>query len=126
VTLKNSGLKRNWITALLRVPQTDTQDTWFVGTYGGGVVQMDGAGHVTAMDVADVVINPNAMFETPQHVFAGSLDDGLLVYNRASHHWSRITAGLPSKNVTAFAENGGELYVGTDNGIVRIAETRLP
>ena len=126
VTLKNSGLKRNWITALLRVPQTDTQDTWFVGTYGGGVVQMDGAGHVTAMDVADVVINPNAMFETPQHVFAGSLDDGLLVYNRASRHWSRITAGLPSKNVTAFAENGGELFVGTDNGIVRIAETRLP
>ena len=126
VTLKNSGLKRNWITALLRVPQTDAQDTWFVGTYGGGVVQMDGAGHVTSMDVADVVINPNAMFETPQHVLAGSLDDGLLVYNRGSRHWSRITAGLPSKNVTAFAESGGELYVGTDNGIVRIAETRLP
>jgi ligand-binding sensor domain-containing protein len=126
VTLKNSGLKRNWITALLRVSQAETPDRWFVGTYGGGVVQMDAAGHVTPMDVANAVINPNAMFETARHVFAGSLDDGLLVYNRGSQRWSRITTGLPSKNVTAITENAGELYVGTDNGIVRIAETRLP
>ena len=126
VTLKNSGLKRNWITALLRVPQAEAPDVWFAGTYGGGVAQMDAAGRVTPMDVADVVINPNAMFETAQHVFAGSLDDGLLVYNRGSHHWSRVIAGLPSKNVTAITENGGELYIGTDNGVVRIAETRLP
>lgn len=128
VTLKNSALKRNWITALLRVPETGTADTWFVGTYGGGIVQMDAAGHVTAMDDAmtTAVINPNAMLATAQHVLAGSLDDGLLVYNRGSHRWSQITAGLPSKNVTAFAESGGELYIGTDNGIVRIAEARLP
>ncbi|AEU34691.1 ligand-binding sensor domain-containing protein [Granulicella mallensis] len=128
VTLKNSGLKRNWITAILRVPEAGAADTWFVGTYGGGIVQMDAAGHITAMDGAttSAVINPNAMLATAQHVFAGSLDDGLLIYNRASRRWSQITAGLPSKNVTAFAESDGELYIGTDNGIVRIAEARLP
>ena len=32
------------------------------------------------------------------------------------------TMGLPSKNVTALAAGGGYLYIGTDNGLVRIAE----
>ena len=33
--------------------------------------------------------------------------------------------GLPSKNVTALAAGGGYVYVGTDNGLVRIAEGAL-
>jgi ligand-binding sensor domain-containing protein len=36
-----------------------------------------------------------------------------------------MTAGLPSENVTAMAERGGEIYVGTENGLVRIAERAL-
>jgi ligand-binding sensor domain-containing protein len=63
---------------------------------------------------------------TAQHVFAGSLDDGLLVYSLSNRRWTQITAGLPSRNVTAFAARNGELYIGTANGIVRIAEARLP
>jgi ligand-binding sensor domain-containing protein len=128
VTLRNSGLKRNWVTAIVKVPQSDAAETWFVGTYGGGVVQIDSAGHVSAMESAapQAVINPNAMLRTAEHVFAGTLSDGLLVYNRSSHRWSTITAGLPSRNVTALAERGGELYVGTDNGIVHVAEGNLP
>lgn len=128
VTLKNSGLKRNWVTAVVKAPQPDAPDLWFVGTYGGSVMQMDAAGHVSAMDTdaPEAVISPNAMLVTPDHVFAGTLSDGLLVYNRASRHWSRITAGLPSRNVTAFAERGSELYVGTDNGVVHVAERNLP
>jgi ligand-binding sensor domain-containing protein len=127
VTLRNSGLKSNWITALVQVRQPDASDTWFLGTYGGGVMQMDTAGHTTAMDspAPAAVINPNAMLQTHEHVFAGSLADGLLVYNRSSHRWSQITTGLPSLNVTALAEDHGELFVGTDNGIVHIAEARL-
>lgn len=128
VTLRNSGLKRNWVTAIVKVPQSDAAETWFVGTYGGGVVQIDSAGHVSAMESAapQAVINPNAMLRTAEHVFAGTLSDGLLVYNRSSHRWSTITAGLPSRNVTALTERGGELYVGTDNGIVHVAEGNLP
>jgi hypothetical protein len=133
VTLRNSGLKRNWITAILRVAQPgelggEAVPTWMVGTYGGGVVEMDEAGRVTAVDnpAPAAVINPNALLATPQHIFAGTLDDGLLIYNRSSRHWSHITAGLPSRNITAFAEKSGELYIGTANGIVRIAEERMP
>jgi len=127
VTLKNSGLKRNWITAIVRVAQPDGE-RWLVGTYGGGVVEMNDAGQVQAMDglPKGAVINPNAMLVTAQHVLAGSLTDGLLVYDRASQRWSQVTAGLPSKNVTAFAERDGEIYVGTENGIAHIAEARLP
>jgi len=130
VTLKNSGLKRNWITAIARVKDADNS-RWLVGTYGGGVVEMNAAGQVSAMSglpkqFAGSVINPNAMLVTPQHVLAGSLTDGVLVYDRASQRWSQVTAGLPSKNVTAFAERDGEIYVGTENGLVHIAEARLP
>jgi hypothetical protein len=32
---------------------------------------------------------------------------------------------LPSLNVTAVATGGGYLYIGTDNGLVRIAEESL-
>jgi ligand-binding sensor domain-containing protein len=67
-------------------------------------------------------INPNAMLATPAHVFAGTLGDGLYIYDRDTQRWRQWTAGLPSMNVTAVAENNGEIYIGTDNGLVRIAE----
>jgi len=72
-----------------------------------------------------MVVNPNAMLVTATRVFAGSLGDGLFVYDMASGRWSQVTAGLPSLNVTAMAEHDGEFYVGTENGVVHIAEARL-
>lgn len=128
LTAANSGLKHNWTTAIVAV-----DDGWFVGTYGAGIMRLDSAGHFAAMDGvgAPMEINPNAMLVTPAHVFAGSLGNGLWVYtrggaDRAGGRWSRIAAGLPSLNVTALAEHNGRIYVGTDNGVVRIAEERLP
>ena len=123
LTTSNSGLKHNWTTAIVPV-----DDGWFVGTYGAGVMRLDASGHFTAMDgvSAPMEINPNAMLVTAGHVFAGSLGEGLLVYNRSDQRWSRIIGGLPSLNVTALAEHDGELYIGTDNGAARIAEARLP
>jgi ligand-binding sensor domain-containing protein len=72
-----------------------------------------------------VEINPNAMLVTRDHVLAGTLGDGLLVYNRKTSRWRTIATGLPSLNVTAFAASGGTLYIGTDNGLVKIPEERL-
>jgi ligand-binding sensor domain-containing protein len=126
LTTSNSGLKQNWITAI--VPVSDNAgDSFFVGTYGSGVMQLDDAGHITAMEggTRPSEINPNAMLVTAQQVFAGTLGDGLLVYNRATGRWSRILTGLPSLNVTALAEHDGRVYIGTENGIVEIAESRL-
>ena len=121
-TTANSHLKHNWITALARVG-----DEWFAGTYGAGVLRLDSSGewHSFADLKEGLVINPNAMTVSGGQLYAGSLDCGLFVYNRASGRWTNTTRGLPSKNVTALATCGGYLYVGTDNGLVRIREGAL-
>jgi hypothetical protein len=124
LTVANSGLKHNWVTAIVA---TGEPDTWFVGTYGAGVMQLDKDGRFTAMDGATrtMEVNPNAMLATNAHIFAGTLGDGLWVWSRSRSRWRQITAGLPSENVTAIAEHAGEVYVGTENGLVRIAESEL-
>jgi ligand-binding sensor domain-containing protein len=127
-TAANSGLRHNWITALAPNPRGG----WLIGTYGAGLETLSADGsRFSAIDLPtdaprDLVINPNALLVTGAHVYAGTLGHGLLVYNQSFGRWSVVTHGLPSLNVTAFAESNGELYVGTENGLVRIAEARLP
>jgi ligand-binding sensor domain-containing protein len=126
MTVANSGLRHNWVTAVVPMPDGG----WMVGTYGAGVMRMDKDGHFAPMDIDvkttkaghETVINPNAMLATSDHVFAGSLGQGLWVYTRATDRWRQRTEGLPSGNVTALLEHQGEIYVGTENGLVRIAE----
>jgi ligand-binding sensor domain-containing protein len=121
-TVGNSNLKHNWITAVVPVGEE-----WMVGTYGAGVLALDSAGRFRSFDKATgpFEVNSNAMLVTERYVFAGTLGNGLFVYDRASGRWSVITEGLPSENVTALAENGGYVYVGTDNGLARIEERKL-
>jgi ligand-binding sensor domain-containing protein len=121
-TTANSHLKHNWITALARVG-----DEWFAGTYGAGVLRLDSSGEWHSFpDLKEgFVVNPNAMTVSGGQVYAGSLDRGLFVFDRASGRWTSTTVGLPSKNVTALAAGGGYLYAGTDNGLVRMAEGAL-
>jgi ligand-binding sensor domain-containing protein len=121
-TTANSGLQANWITALARVG-----DEWFVGSYGGGIFRLDSTGRCQRFSDATeaFVVNPNAMLATGQRVYAGTLERGLYVYDRALGRWSDVVAGLPSPNVTALAVHNGYLYIGTDNGLVRIPEQNL-
>ena len=121
-TTSNSPLKQNWISAIVPVG-----NTWFVGTYGGGVVQFDAEGRWTEFPdfPAQTVINPNAMLAVSNVVIAGTLDRGLLIYNSTQHRWAPLTDGLPSLNVTALAASADKLFIGTDNGIVRMPIERL-
>ncbi len=121
-TAGSSGLKQNWITAVIPVG-----DEWMIGTYGSGVVGLDRTGHFRAFEKATtgMEINPNAMLATPWHVFAGTLGKGLYVYDREMQRWRTLLDGLPSLNVTALAESNGYIYVGTDNGLVRIQEQKF-
>ncbi len=100
---------------------------WFIGTYGAGVMKLDAAGRWSAFPdwkmPAD--INPNAMLATDRAIYAGTLGQGLAIYNRASARWVFRTVGLPSLNVTALAAANGYLYAGTDNGLVRAPESEL-
>lgn len=121
-TAGSSGLKHNWVTAVVPVGEE-----WMVGTYGAGILEMDRSGHFRAFERATAAfeVNPGAMVVTPRHVFAGSLGKGLYVYDRETSRWSVVSDGLPSLNVTAIAESNGIVYVGTDNGLVRIEEQKL-
>jgi ligand-binding sensor domain-containing protein len=49
----------------------------------------------------------------------------LLVYDRGKRRWTALSEGLPSGNVTALTESNGYVYVGTDNGLVRVEEKKL-
>jgi ligand-binding sensor domain-containing protein len=117
-----SGLKHNWITAVVPLG-----DDWMVGTYGAGILRLDRSGHFQSFEkaTAPFEVNPNAMVVTPRHVFAGSLGNGLYVYDRDVARWTVITDGLPSLNVTALAESNGSIYAGTDNGLAKILEQKL-
>jgi ligand-binding sensor domain-containing protein len=116
-TTANSPLKHNWISAMAR-----SRDAWFIGTYGGGILQMDAdGGWEESPGIAkNMVVNTNAMMAVADHVFAGTLDRGLLSYNAVERRWKTITEGLPSLNVTALAASSSTIFIGTDNGVVRI------
>jgi ligand-binding sensor domain-containing protein len=121
-TASTPGLKHNWITAVVPVG-----GEWMVGTYGAGVLGLDRSGHFRSFENATgpFAINPNAMLVTPTHVFAGTLGNGLYVYERTADRWFVLERGLPSTKVTALTLAGGYLYVGTDNGLVRVQEQSL-
>ena len=121
-TTANSNLKHNWITAVVPVGSE-----WMVGTYGAGVLGLDRSGHFHTFDVGsgNFEVNPNAMLVTPAFVLAGGLGTGLYLYDRTSGRWSVMEQGLPSLNVTALAAANGYIYIGTDNGLVRIPERML-
>jgi len=122
LTSATSGLRHNWITAVVPV-----EDGWFVGTYGAGVEHLDREEHFEATEATwtGVEVNPNAMLVTANHVLAGTLGDGLMVLDRRTGRWKTITTGLPSLNVTAFAASGDTIYVGTENGLVKVREEQL-
>ncbi|MGD0796172.1 MAG: hypothetical protein ABR910_00490 [Acidobacteriaceae bacterium] len=123
LTVANSGLRHNWVTAIVPMPGGG----WIVGTYGAGVMRLDKDGSFAPMQgvTRAMVVNPNAMLATAEHVFVGTLGQGLWVFTRATGRWRQMTEGLPSENITAFVERGGYVYVGTENGLVRIAERAL-
>ncbi len=121
-TTATSGLKHNWITGLAAMG-----NEWLVGTYGAGILRMAADGTVTSTEAtrAGVVVNPTAMVADGRLVLAGTLGQGLMVGDATGTRWKTVTAGLPSLNVTALAVQNGVVYVGTDNGLVRISEDKL-
>jgi ligand-binding sensor domain-containing protein len=122
LTTATSGLKHNWITAL-----TPVGNDWLVGTYGAGVLRLATDNSVTSTDATHVgvVVNPTAMAGDGRIVLAGTLGQGLLMGDATGTRWRTVSAGLPSLNVTALAIHSGVVYVGTENGLVKISEDRL-
>ena len=119
-TTANSNLSQNWITASVAVG-----DDVFLGTYGSGVMHMNSRFLLEGyreFAKKRVEINANAMLATQFAVYAGTAGQGLAFLPKGEQRWRFWTTGLPSTNVTALATDGNSLYIGTDNGLVRIAE----
>jgi ligand-binding sensor domain-containing protein len=121
-TTATSNLKHNWITAVVPVGSE-----WMVGTYGAGILGLDRSGRFHSFEVGSgqFEVNSNAMLVTPGYVLAGTLGEGLYLFDRQSGRWSVVRDGLPSLNVTALVAANGYIYIGTDNGLVRIPEQKL-
>jgi ligand-binding sensor domain-containing protein len=112
----NSKLTNNWVTALSAVgPRI------FVGTYGGGLFELNASGELRsfAPEVGRVVVNPNAMWSDGLRLFVGTLD-GALVFEPSSQQWTRVKSELPSQNVLSVTGGDNYVYFGTTGGIARI------
>lgn len=121
-TTANSALKQNWITA-----SATFDGALYLGTYGSGVVRVS-RGRIEFMDGFGrdrVEINPNAMVATGRALYAGTTGQGVAILQRGESRWRVVSAGLPSTNITAIDAGDGELYIGTDNGLVYVRESDL-
>lgn len=96
LTVSNSTLKHNWTTSLLPLPD----DSVLVGTDGAGLETMDRVGRFTPVELPsgtgpDLLINPNALFATSSHIYAGTLGNGCSLL-LSTGRWSVVTTGLRS------------------------------
>jgi ligand-binding sensor domain-containing protein len=116
-TTANSGLAHNWVNALLNV-----NGVLFVGTYGGGVqaLHADRTWENFSEPIGKFEVNPNAMYFDGRKVYVGTLDRGLYVYYLDTRTWEHWVAGLPSLNVTAITADKAHVFVGTDNGVLKL------
>ena len=117
-----AALGAAWITALVPAPGSPGM---YVGTYGGGVAQVWPDGKVDRLDGPwarrPVRVNPGALIVHDGHVLAGTLDDGLLVYDPGTRRWSNARVPLGSRNVTSILWTADALWIGTALGLVRVA-----
>ncbi len=119
------ALRSAWVTALQPSPEGI-----YVGTYGGGVqlLRTDGAVDDVSLPAGAFHVNPGALAVDGNTLFVGTLEAGLLAFDRTAHAWRRLPDEarlLPSRNVTALLADGEALLVGTASGLVRIPRTTL-
>lgn len=123
-TTANSALRQNWITAA-----AVDGAAFYLGTYGSGVLRLEQNATLTyfrEFSKQRIEINPNALLVTSKAILAGTAGQGLAVLPRGQQRWHFVRNGLPSLNITALASRGGVLYIGSDNGMVSVAEQNLP
>lgn len=112
----NSKLTHNWITALCNIGQRI-----FIGTYGGGVFEMDASGNLRGFvsETGKIIVNPNAIWSDEQRLYVGTLN-GVWIFNLQSQKWRHIQDELPSQTVLSVTGDAHHVYFGTASGIARI------
>lgn len=117
----NGSLPDSWVTAVAPVGK----ELW-VGTYdaGLGVLRSDGTWHALQ---PSAWVNFNAVQVVAPFVAVGTMEEGLLLYDRSVRKWRRMLKkdGLPSDDVTAALRVGKTIWIGTRGGVAELA-LRLP
>jgi ligand-binding sensor domain-containing protein len=124
VTAGEGRLPHPWITALAL-----HGGALFVGTYGGGVTvrtvpvaQPLAVGSFSPFpETAPFKVNTGCLVEAGGRLYLGTDGHGLWRLAQDGSRFQRIRAQLPSPRVTAILEGPNALYVGTDEGLARIA-----
>jgi ligand-binding sensor domain-containing protein len=111
----NSKLTNNWITSICQAAERI-----FIGTYGGGVLELLPSGELQdfSSEIGKFVVNPNAIFSDGERLFVGTLN-GIKVLNFQTNKWLTIKDILPAEGVFAINADGKNLYFATTNGIAK-------
>lgn len=116
----NSKLTNNWITSLCW-----TNERLFIGTYGGGILELLPSGDFRGFssELGKFVVNPNAIFSDGERLYAGTLN-GVKVLNLNTNKWLTIKDILPAEAVFSINANDRNLYFATTNGIAKVDKSR--
>ena len=128
VTAGEGKLPHPWVTALLA-----EEDGLLVGTWGGGLVRRRaGDGALASAPRADngrwqpfvetegLQISAGALALANGRAWAGTDANGLWRASRDRARFERVPLPLPSARVSALLAEPGVLWVGTDQGVVRV------
>lgn len=112
----NSKLTNNWITAICLA-----NERLFIGTYGGGVLELLPSGDFQdfTAETGKFVVNPNAIFSDGERLYVGTLE-GLKVLNFQTNKWLTVKDILPAEGVFAINADSRNLYFATTNGITKV------
>jgi hypothetical protein len=121
-TGSDGRLPHPWVQALLLA-----EDGLYVGTYGGGIARRPsdrGAPDGTALEpfpeTEGMKIAAGGLLEAGGRLYAGTEGRGLLRLRRDRSRFEPLALPLPSPRVTALAARAGELWVGTEEGLLRL------
>jgi hypothetical protein len=122
-TGSDGRLPHPWVQALLV-----TEDSLFVGTYGGGIARRarvrgiaDGAALEPFPETGGMKISAGGLAEIEGRVYAATEGRGVLRLRADGSRFEPLALPLPSPHVTALLGRAGDLWVGTDEGLVRLA-----
>lgn len=115
----NSKLTNNWITSIYQV-----NERIFIGTYGGGVLELLPSGELQDFsgEIGKFVVNPNAIFSDGERLYVGTLQ-GVRVLNLNTNKWLNVKDVLPAEAVFAINSDDRNLYFATTNGIAKVAKS---
>ncbi len=110
-------LPHPWVTAL-----RTSGDKLLIGTYGGGVTRRSAAGRFEPfVETEGLKVNAGCLVEWQGRFYAGTDGRGLWRTSAEGGRFEPLSLTLPSPRVTALLADGDSLWVGTDEGLARVA-----